>query len=105
MNKMNFEFNIGNGYIYYINEKIILHITCVNNSVSCLYFTDELNKKINIPDGIIVKTFNYENNEESILKNIKNIHYALCYSDDYVVEYNNNKILNIKNKRSWEINF
>lgn len=39
-------------YLY----NIILHITQMNHSVVMLYFTDEMNNNINIPDGIVVYT-------------------------------------------------
>ena len=103
MSETNFDFNIGNGYMLYVNSNIILHLTCINNSVSCLYFTDENNKKIVIPDGITVYAFDFQNNNKVILNSIKNNNYALCYSDDYDVEFNGRHILNIKNKRTWNI--
>ena len=86
-------------YIYNINSNIILHIKQVNYSVAILYFTDELGNKINIPDDILVYT--YDNSKEVLLKPIKQ-QYALCWTDDYIIKVND-KLINIKNQRQWNI--
>jgi hypothetical protein len=98
-----FDFGILNSeYIYNINSNLILHIKQINHGVAMLYFTDELNNKINIPNDILVYTYNYDDSKKVLLKSI-NQEYALCWTDDYVVELNKNVLLNIQNQRKWNI--
>ena len=90
-------------YIYNINSHIILHITRINNGVALLYFTDEDSNKINIPNNIIVYTYDFQdNNKQILLKPIKE-NYALCWTDNYIIELDKNVLINIKNQRKWNI--
>ena len=91
-----------NEYIYNINSTTILHIKKINNSVASLWFTDEMSNKINIPNGIIVYTYDYQTNEK-IIQNLNGQDYFLCWTDDYIVELNKNVLINIKNQRKWNI--
>jgi hypothetical protein len=47
---------------------MILHIKRLNHSVAILYFTDEKSNKINIPDDILVYTYNYEDTNKKMKK-------------------------------------
>lgn len=98
-----FKFEIPNcEYAYNVNSNIILHIKRINHSVAMLYFTDEMHEKINIPDDILVYTYDYQNYKKVLLESIKH-EYALCWTDDYVVELNKTTLINIKNQRKWNI--
>ena len=101
----NFDFTkTNNEYIYNINSNIILHINRMNHSVAILYFTDEMGNKINIPNGIVVYTYDYQNKNKKIsLKSSIKKEYLLCWTDDYTIELNKNIVLNIKNQRNWNI--
>lgn len=90
-------------YVYNINSKTKLCIKRINHSVAMIYFTDETSNKINIPDGIIVYTTDYQNSQTRIIINPIDKTYPLCWTDDYTVELNNNVIINIKNQRKWVI--
>ena len=93
-------------FIYSLNPKstIILHITGKNYSTESLYFTNEMNKKINIPNEyefIVYKR--YSDNELQILNPRKNNTYKLSCSSDYDIFCNCETILNIRNERTWTI--
>ena len=91
-----------NEYTYNINSTTILHINRINHSIAILYFTDEMSNKINIPDGIVVYTYDYHTNKR-ILQNAFTQEYPLCWTDDYMIELNQKVLINIKNQRKWNI--
>ena len=83
---------------YNVNFNINLHIKRINNAVAILYLTDEMN----VPNNILVYTYDYTNNKRVLLNPIKQ-EYALCWTDNYEIELNNNILINIKNQRKWNI--
>jgi len=93
---------IDNEYMYNMNSTTIIHIKRINNSVAILYFTDEMSNKINIPNDILVYTFDNQTNKKMI-QNASNQYYPLCWTDDYIVELHKNVVINIKNQRKWNI--
>jgi hypothetical protein len=100
---MEFDFKIGEKeYTYDVNTSIKLHIIRTNNSVAVMYFSDERSDKINIPEGIIVYTYDYQTNKRIIQKSL-NKEYVLCWTDDYEIELNGNVLINIRNQRKWNI--
>jgi hypothetical protein len=69
-----------------------------------MYFTDENNNTIDIPNGFVVYRYDFQNpNKRVIQSSIQNKIYALCWSENYDIEYNGKNIVNINNKRSWII--
>jgi len=103
MNTTTFDFRVtDNDYKYNINSNIILHIKQYNHGIATLYFTDEMSNKINIPDGIVVYTYDYQTNKKIIQKAIQQ-DYPLYWTDDYMIELNKNILINIKNQRHWNI--
>ena len=97
--KTTFEFENSNSeYTYNVNFNINLHIKRINNAVAILYLTDEMN----VPNNILVYTYDYTNNKRVLLNPIKQ-EYALCWTDNYEIELNNNILINIKNQRKWNI--
>ena len=94
--------NYNSEYTYNVNYNVILHIKRINYAVAILYFTDEMNNKMNIPDDILVYTYDYSDNKRVLLKPIKQ-EYALCWTDNYEIELNKNILINIKNQRKWNI--
>jgi hypothetical protein len=94
--------NYNSEYTYNVNYNVILHIKRINHAVAILYFTDEMNNKMNIPDDILVYTYDYSDNKRVLLKPIKQ-EYALCWTDNYEIELNKNILINIKNQRKWNI--
>lgn len=55
-----------------------------------------MNNKINTPSGLIIYTKDFQTNTKVIQKPVDNNLYALCWSDDYIVEFNNELILDVK---------
>lgn len=48
-----FEFENSNSeYTYNMNSNVNLHIKQINHSVAILYFTDEMNNRMNVPNDI-----------------------------------------------------
>lgn len=92
-----------NEYIYDMGSNIILHIKRINHSVAALYFTDEVGDKINIPDGIVVYTYDYQSPNKKIIQKAHKQDYPLCWTDNYTIEYNKIIILSLNNQRKWDI--
>jgi len=92
-----------NEYIYNMDSTTILHVKRINHSVAVLYFTDEMSNKIDIPDNIVIYTYDYQNTNKKVIQKAIRQDYLLCWTDDYVVELNNIELINIKNQRKWNI--
>jgi hypothetical protein len=91
------------GFIFMISPTIVLHIDQNNFDFAALYFTNEQNNRINIPTEIEVYLNEDEYSKKTIQPSIKQLMYPLCWRDNYVVEWNNKMIVNIKNQRKWTI--
>lgn len=94
-----------NVYNYSIAPNINLCIRRHNYGAALLYFTDELNNKRNVPNGIEV----YEGWDDyhvkidkSLLQSNEDV-YPLYWTDDYTIVYNKVVILKMKNQRKWNI--
>jgi hypothetical protein len=90
-----------NEYVYNVNSIALLHIKQYSSSVAILYFTNYLLIKVDIPDGIVVYTYDNENNKQRL--NSARQEYPLCWTDNYIVELNDKLILQIENRRKWNI--
>lgn len=103
--KSTFNFsNTDNEYIHAIHPGLLVHIHRISHSVASLSFTDEFNNKVPIPTEIKVYTFDYTKKQSKVIvKPSLHNDYALCWTDNYTVEWNSEIVLNIKNKRSWKI--
>jgi hypothetical protein len=89
-----------NKYLYNISSNMLLHIKRINHNVAILYFTDEMNNKINVPDDIVVYTNDYQNSNKIIIEKLFSFtqdYYPLCWTDK------NKKILSLNNQRKWDI--
>jgi hypothetical protein len=88
-------------FIYALHPKseIILHIKRKSKSAAILYFTNQLNKKIDIPSEFIV----YKNDD--ILKPDNLIHndYTLYWNKNYDIVYRGDTLYNIRHQRTWTI--
>jgi len=97
-----FDFMSDCEYFYDHDTNVHLYIKRINHSVAVLYFIDEMNNKINIPDDVVVYTKDYQNSKRVIINPIDE-YFHLCWTDDYTVELNNKVLINIKNQRKWII--
>ena len=95
--------NTDNEYIHNMGSNMILHIKRSNHSVAVLYFTDEMSNKINIPDGIVVYTYDYQNIKTKVIHKCIGQAYPLCWTDNYTIELNAVEIIHITNQRKWNI--
>ncbi len=90
-------------YMTQINEKQILHIEQVTGSISCLYFTNEFNQKINIPNSFALYVATYCENK--YIKQIQSPADMTCYVlsciDNYIMEMNGEQILSLTSQRIW----
>jgi len=91
-----------NEYSYNINSNTKLCIKRATKWVAMLYFTDEMNNKINIPNDIIVYTFEWKTNKKIIYNPIRS-DYVLYCTDNYIIEINKNLLIDIKTKKRCEI--
>jgi len=87
-------------YIYSLHPKseILLHIKRQSNSTANLYFTNQLNTKIDIPSEFFLIY-------KSIIKNIiqlptGNNEYRLKWERDYDIVYNGETICNIRTEQT-----
>ena len=92
-----------NEYTYNMGSNAILHIKRVNHGVAVLYFTDELSNKINIPDGIVVYAFDYQDTIKKIIQKPIKQDYPLCWTDNYTIEYKQIEIVSLNSQRKWKI--
>ena len=91
-------------YKYIINGDITLHIERIGYGVAFLYLSNDINSNvmINIPNELSMYTFNENGRRiKHILTNNKM--FTLCWTENYVVEYNNEIIINLTHKRGWDI--
>ena len=102
-----FEFDTLKPQHYYkeINSSTIMHIERISSSIAVLKFTDELNNDIDIPTGIVVFEFDYQNVSKKIVtKPLKYTQrYCLCSTENYVIEYNKSVLVNLHSRRVWNI--
>ena len=92
-----------NKYLYNISSNTLLHINRMNHSVAILYFTDKMNNKINIPDDIVVYTYDYQDQNKKIIEKPIKQDYSLCWTDKYTIQYKKKEILCLNNQRKWDI--
>ena len=92
--------NLHTEFIYSLHPKseIILHIKRKNNSSARLFFTNQLNEKINIPQEFIIFQ-----NHEIVFPNEQNNAYILYSRKNYDIMYNGETLYNIRNERTWTI--
>jgi hypothetical protein len=91
-------------FIYALHPKseIILHIKRKNNSSATLYFTNQLNEKIDIPSDF--KVYKHDKNNFNILLHPNETNdYTLYWRKNYDVVYNGETLYNIRNDRTWTI--
>lgn len=83
------------------NTNIKLVIRRLNSSIAELYFLDELNEVMDIPNNdIIIK----EAITNKIIKSIPDAnYYILAWCDSYHIFYCNKAILNLQSQRQWAI--
>ena len=87
-----------------INNSLFLHLERVTNSYAILYFTNELNDKISVPNDIRVYDSVYDDKNGILqLKKTSAEIYYLSWTDNHVVKYKEDIILSITNPRVWDI--
>jgi hypothetical protein len=93
-------------YVYKIDTNIFLHIKRASHAVAILYFTDDAaTNKINIPNGIIVYTYDYQNKHKKVVYEPIRQEYVLCWTDNYTIEFNECVLINLQNQRKWHITY
>jgi len=88
-------------FIYSLHPKseIILHIKRKSKSVATLYFTNQLNKKIDIPSEFII----YQNKDILNPDNGTSNDYTLYWNKNYDIVYCSDTLYNIRPERTWTI--
>ena len=85
-----------------LNEKITINIECMSDSLSILYFRNEKNEKIDIPNEIDIYTYDFQYNRV-LLESVTDESYVLCYLYEYDIIFNGKKVINIKPQKVWQI--
>ena len=86
-------------YALHLKSEIILHIKRKSKSVATLYFTNQLNEKIDIPSDFII----YKNNDILEPDNETHNDYTLYWSKNYDIIYRGDTLYNIRPARTWTI--
>jgi hypothetical protein len=94
-------------YIYSLHPKseILLHIKRNTKSMATLYFTNQLNIKIDIPSDFTIYQ-NTKNKNRKIIKypnENKMDEYTLYWNRNYDIVYNGETLYNIRNEKTWTI--
>jgi hypothetical protein len=86
-------------YSLHLKSEIILHIKRKSKSVASLYFTNQINEKINIPSEFFV----YQNSD--ILEPDKETQndYTLWWNGKYDIVYRGETLHNIRPEKTWKI--
>jgi hypothetical protein len=86
-------------FIYSLHPKseIILHIKRKKNAIASLYFTNQLNERIDIPSEFFV----YQN--RNVVAPTERYEYTLYWKKNYDIVYNGETLYNIRNERTWTI--
>jgi hypothetical protein len=84
-----------------IGDNVHLRLERVGFAIARLYFVDEGNAEIEIPDGLRV----IDNTHNNVLVDrlLDNQYYVLAWSDNYSIELNNATILGLSSQRQWSI--
>jgi hypothetical protein len=90
-------------FVYTITDNIILNIVKLSHGYSILYCMDKMNQKIPIPEGINIFEYNKNIRYKIALNKINNEVFHLFCDHNYLIEYNNNMILDIQSKSYWNI--
>jgi hypothetical protein len=88
-------------FIHQINNNFVLHIEGITQSIACLYITNELNERIQIPKDF--KVFTYNHNGKIQQPQADPSCHILSWSDDYIIELQNTQIISLVSQRSWNI--
>ena len=106
MTTIPFNFSIEQQYTCNIDTNIVLKLERVSYSNAMLAFTDDNNILISIPDKIVVYTYEMAPTILTIKQKLSPIHpnyYALIWTDNYDILYEDKLILSIKTPRTWNI--
>ena len=98
---MDFDFKKSDAtYKMSVNESLILYIERMTNSWASLYFTDEMNNRLQIPYEITVYDSVFDTNNSILqLKQSNGGFYCLSWTENYVIKYKGDTILTITNPR------
>ena len=88
----------------YIDDDIQLNIGRLNSFSAILYFTNEINKILAIPNSIKIYEYEYKKKyHKSLIQSFVNTQtFLLNWNKNYIIEYNDT-VLNIQSNRSWDI--
>lgn len=84
-----------------INDNVFMRLERIGHAIAILYFLDEHDADIPIPDGLIV--FDMTHGGVKVGKFIDKPYFILAWSDNYAVEMHGEKILGLTSQRAWTI--
>jgi len=88
----------------YQMDSFFLILTRLTPSLASMSFTDLSNREIKIPNGLIVYECDFETGKLTNFSRLFNSEkFILCWTDNYVVKYKRNTVLNIECRKSWDL--
>lgn len=84
-----------------IDDNVYVRIERVGFAIARLYFVDEANGEIDIPNGLIV--LDHTNGDAKVKPLLNNQYFVLAWSDNYSVMINNVSIMGLENLRQWAV--
>jgi hypothetical protein len=102
---MQFDFKKNDFYKMKLDDSLVLCIERITNSYSTLYFQNEKDVIIPIPNQIAVYDSVYDDKNNIIqIKKSNGMFYTLGWTENFVIKYKDQIILTITNPRVWELN-
>jgi hypothetical protein len=106
-NHIVFDFSTPVRYSYKLQDDVMFHIEKTTESVARLYFTNEHDSPIEKPRIFHVYTYLYDDVDTTcvLLRPVQDMHYFICWTDSYSIEYEQKEIVKIDSQRTWRINY
>lgn len=100
---MRFDFSFKNDKILQlkIDDNVFIRIERVGFAVARLYFVDEGNAEINIPDTLVV--LDQTHGDIAVQPLLNNQYFVLAWSDNYSVVYHDETVMGLANQRQWAV--
>ena len=84
-----------------IGDNIFVRIERVGFAIARLYFVDEGNAEIDIPDRLVV--LDHSNGDAAVIPLLNNQYFVLAWTDSYSVQFEGNDVMGLANQREWAV--
>lgn len=91
-------------FTHTIDTDIILNLRQTFNSLNAnLYFTNSGGSVIPIPEGIVVRSYTFEFDQNLFVERPYGDNYILSWINYYIIELNSTILMELKPKRTWNV--